>query len=454
MDYITHLPPKKRIMLSGWGNFPYVECLTYRPEKRRESEGICVAHPDKLLARGAGKSYGDAALNPEGVLLTERLNRFIAFDAKQGVITAEPGVTLAEILEVAIPKGWFLPVIPGTKYGTLGGAVSCNVHGKNHFKAGDFANYVVNVKLRLADGKIVECSPEKEAGVFWATAGGMGMTGHIEEVSVQLKPIASVMLDVEVERVANIEAMVVLFRKHAEKSDYMMGWMDHFGKGEELGRGVFERAVHVREEDGTLTQYKTSKPRLNVPFMLPRFILNKYTMGLYNRLRFAEIAEKPILKRKAFEGFFHPLDGIKNWNRLYGRKGFLQYQCMVPEGELAASQLRKILEMIQESGQFSFLAVIKYHGEQRGLMSFSIPGFSLALDFPHNNAVLALLERLDDYVCEIGGRVYLAKDARLSKTHFERMYEKYLPEWRKMVRMLDPQGKYASLMAERLGFRG
>ncbi len=408
-----------------------------------------------MVAQGMGKSYGDAALNMSGTIVTERLSRFLKFDTKTGVIRAEAGVTLADIMQVAIPKGWFLPVIPGTKYATVGGCFASNVHGKNAYKVGEFAAHVQAVLIRLASGKAVECTPKEHADIFWATAGGMGMTGVIEEVQLQLMPIRSAQLEVEKIRVQNIDDMLAQFRQHHKKNaDYMVGWIDHFGKGEALGRGVFEAASHVNEaKPETLSKFKLRAPEFDMPFYLPSFVLNKYLMAYYNRSRFSSVPKEPKKTVMAFDGFFHPLDAIGKWNKLYGRRGFLQYQCLVPEGKRVAQNLKQILSMIQESGLFSCLAVIKYHGKKEGMLSFSDEGFSLALDFPNTPKVHALLDALDTYLCTIGGRVYLAKDARLKPNHFEKMYQHALPRWRKLLKEVDPKGKIHSAMSERLGFR-
>ncbi len=447
------LPPQKRMRLSGWGHFPTRTCVTYRPEKVRDVDAVYAAHDGTVLMRGSGKSYGDAALNREGVMLTERLNRFLAFDESRGVIRTQGGVTLAEILQVVVPKGWFLPVLPGTKYATIGGALACNIHGKNHYKVGDIAPHVEEAVLRLSTGEVVSCSPENNADAFWATAGGMGMTGCVEEVSLKLLPITSAHLSTERRRVKNIEEMAEHFRSGVARADYMMGWIDHFGEEDELGRGVFESATHVDRHDQSLWQYGEEKV-FNVPCHIPSWVLNKYSMHVYNWLRFRGVGEKPVKETRAFEDFFHPLDGLGNWNKLYGKRGFLQYQFLVPESMLAVEQLRKVLEMIQRSGQFSFLAVIKYHGPHEGMLSFPSDGFSVALDFPNTSRVHALLDQVDDYLCTIGGRVYLAKDARLKPYTFERMYGEHLAKWRRVVQELDPGRKIQSTMDRRLGMRG
>lgn len=448
------MPPRRTTALSGWGRFPIEKCVMYRPEKQREIAEILRKEKHPLIARGAGKSYGDSSLNPKGVIACERLDRFLSFDAAHGIMRVQAGVTLADILHVAIPRGWILPVIPGTKFATAGGSFASNVHGKNHFKDGDFAAHVTDVLLRLPGGETAHCSAQDNSDLYWATAGGMGMTGVIEEITLKLKPIASASVRTWTRKVTSIEEMTALFREHETSADYMVGWIDHFAKGEHLGRGVFEKAEHANAEIGKpLSSYRIKASSLAVPRWFPGFLMNRYTMWLYNTLRFAFYSTKYRIEVKDFESFFHPLDGIRNWNYLYGRKGFLQYQCVIPEGLHAMEQMRHILQMIQESGKFSYLAVIKYHRAHEGIMSFPIQGFSLALDFPNTTDVHALLHQVDHYLCGIGGRVYLAKDARLSPQHFEQMYAHELPKWRKILKLVDPKGKMNSSMAQRLGFR-
>ncbi|MCB2081885.1 MAG: FAD-binding oxidoreductase [Rickettsiales bacterium] len=445
--------PRKRTILSGWGRFPKASCITYRPEKQREIAQIYSEHPNTLITRGQGRSYGDASLNTNGVILTERLDRFLKFDTKKGVLTAQAGVTLAELLQVTVPKGWLPPVIPGTKQVSLGGCVACNVHGKNQYRTGEFAACVQQIKLRLPGGDTVLCGPETHADLFWATAGGMGMTGSIEEVALQLRPIASASVKTVTQRVENLEAMVNLFRTYAEAAEYMVGWIDHFGKAEALGRGVFEHAVHASAEEGApLLDYTPKPPRLRVPEWFPSFLLNRYSMAVYNALRFRRYKLEEKEEIQPLESFFHPLDGLQEWNRLYGKKGFLQYQCLIPEGPEAINTLRHVLHLIQESGEFSYLAVLKYHRAHQGLLSFSDHGFSLALDFPNTSLVHLLLERVDTYLTTVGGRVYLAKDARLHPKHFQKMYAETLPKWQKIVALADPECRLHSSMASRLGF--
>lgn len=442
----------KNILLAGWGNFPKQICAVFRPEKQREIPSIISEHASSLIARGAGKSYGDAALNWEGVVSFERLNRIIAFDTKAGTITAQAGVTLKEIIDIVVPQGWFVPVLSGTKYITLGGAFAANVHGKNAYSVGEFAKHVLEIKLRTPHQQI-SCSKEIEPKIFWATAGGMGMTGIIEEVTLQLMLIASASLQKETFRTRNIADMLDAFRQRASTAHYMVGWVDHFATGSKLGQGIFESAVH---EDGSRgAPLNTIKPApAPKPFPGGSFMLNSLSMKFYNARRFGKYTTMPKQEKSSFDEFFHPLDKYSDWNKLYGPKGFLQYQFIIPEGNDAAAQIQHILQLIQNAGQFSYLAVVKYHAAHEGLISFSMKGFSVALDFANTKKVHELLKKLDEEVLKFGGKIYLAKDARMSTDVFQKMYASVLREWRQILHTLDPERKINSAMARRLHFRG
>ena len=406
--------------LSGWGNVPAEECLTWRPEKTRDLKRILKSHSGPLLARGLGRSYGDASLQPNGTMRIERLDHLIELDNALGVARAQAGVTLADLMKIAIPRGWFPPVIPGTRHVTLGGAFACNVHGKNHWREGDFAEHVPAIRLLLANGDRVECSPTEHADLFWATAGGMGMTGIIEEITLKLLPIPSASLQATSQRVDSLDDMVAAFEHYRDDTDYMVGWIDHMARDEDIGRGVFEAASHVGPEDGgmLLSDFMPQKTKISVPFYMPGMLLNRYSMALYNKYRFRKYSDERRTDIVGFDGFFHPLDSIGHWNRIYGRRGFFQYQCLLPETPDVAERLHILLDAIHRAKCFSFLAVIKYHREGKGPLTFSKAGYSLALDFPNTRRVRTLLPQLDQWVADQGGRVYLAKDATLAPDLF------------------------------------
>lgn len=448
--------PSNTRLLSGWGNYPKLPCQTFRPEEWHSLLPLLQTPNRPFIARGSGLSYGDAALLKEGVLLTERLNRFIAFDSHSGIITAEAGVTLAEILEIIIPKGWFLPVLPGTKFVSLGGCIASNVHGKNHYRMGCFASHVTEIVLLLADGTTTRCSPSVNTDLFWLTSGGMGMTGIIKQATLQLRPIHSNRLEVTRIKVDSIREIVALFRDTAPKADYNVAWIDHFADADTLGRGYFEFANHVQTQDGSLSAASLGlrKPKISVPCFAPKWLLNRYTMALYNHYQFSHLDKIPQTQEMSFQEFFHPLDNIVHWNKLYGKDGFLQYQCILPESSLLEKQIHQLLSMIHQHQEFSFLAVLKYHGESdRSLLPFCMPGISIALDFPNRPSVHKLLDTLDEYVIGWRGRTYLAKDARMKPYHFRRMYASFLLPWQQAIEMADPTQRFLSEMAKRLGWK-
>lgn len=445
----------KRELLSGWGLTPATHCASYRPEKERELEVLLKSQKTPLVARGLGRSYGDASLQPSGVIKTERLDHFIEFNAETGVLRAQTGVSLADVMAFSIPRGFLPPVIPGTKHVTLGGAFACNVHGKNQYRMGEFAEHVESIRLLMAGGRRVECTPHEHADLFWATAGGMGMTGIIEELSLKLMPIHSASLRTQTQRVDNIEAMVHAFEEAKGRANYMVGWIDHLAQGERLGRGVFEAAHHISASEGGMpcASYRGAGVRFSVPFHAPSFLLNRYSMGLYNSLRFRRCEKHEGNHVASLENFFHPLDAIGQWNRLYGKGGFFQYQCLIPDSANIRAHLRQLLTSLQAERIFSFIAVIKYHRAGKAPLSFSQAGYSVALDFPNTARVRGALAHLNHWIAERGGRVYLAKDALLSADMFSHMYGAHAAHWLEVVQEADPHGMFASLMSERLAWK-
>jgi len=445
----------KQESLSGWGRYPVETCETFRPEKRRELHGLVRDHPQAIIARGLGRSYGDASLQPTGTVRTERLDHIIHFDPAAGILTAQAGVTFSELLDLCIPKGWLIPAIPGTRHITLGGAVACNVHGKNQFRDGDFGEHVREMRVMLAGGESVMCSPDYHSDLFWATVGGMGMTGIIEEVTIQLKHIPSASLRTTTYRVNFIEEMVAAFQKHRSTADYMVGWIDHTARGGRLGNGVFEAATHITTSEGgaDCKQFKTASPRFSVPFDMPSWLLNRHTMAIYNGFRFRKYGFSHRVGTSDLSGFFHPLDGISQWNRLYGKHGFLQYQCLIPETKDTVNVLNKLLSLLHGRDVFSFLAVMKYHRAGKNMLPFSQAGYSLALDFPNTEAVEDALPEIDRFVAEHGGRIYLAKDAMLDAAMFRRMYGRQAEAWMEVIHACDPLKRFYSLMSKRLEWK-
>lgn len=393
------------------------------------------AGTSKLLAHGQGRSYGDVALNADGALLmTGAMNRFIAFDRAQGILRCEAGVTLAEILNLIVPHGWFLPVTPGTKFVSLGGAVANDVHGKNHHQAGSFGCYVTQFGLRRSEEGLVICSPTQNPELFRATIGGLGLTGLMVWVEFRLKKIASTYIEQQSEKFSSLAQFFDLSEAAAEDWEYTVAWVDCLAKGAQLGRGIFYRGNHTDTATSDKEPADYGRTRLTMPLVLPGFVLNRVSINLFNRAYY----HRPLAKRQRvhFDPFFYPLDKIAHWNRMYGPRGFFQYQCVIP-GEQARDVMLEILQTIAASGQGSFLSVLKLFGAvaSPGMLSFPRAGVTLALDFANRgDKTRALLARLDDITRAAGGAVYPAKDACMSAQHFQGYY----PHWRQFAEYIDP----------------
>ena len=382
-----------------------------------------------MLARGWGRSYGDSCINSDGTHLgTGRLNRFISLDKDSGVLHCEAGLTLDEILQVIVPRGWFLPVIPGTRFVTLGGALANDVHGKNHHRAGSFGCHVRSFTLLRSDGRRLRCSAEENTELFRATIGGLGLTGLVVSVEITLVPISSAYMEVQDHTFTSLDEFAALSQA-SQDWDYTVSWIDCFARGDQVCRGIFTRARHAAE--GSLYPGR-SRPRLGVPFAPPVSLVNRFTVDWFNRAYFqagrrrqAPPAADGFASRRAhYPGFFFPLDAIDRWNRIYGSRGFYQYQCVLPvEGGYAA--MRELLQLINASGEASFLAVLKEFGSRLspGLLSFPRPGLTLALDFPNRGEkTLSLLGQFDSVVRAVGGALYPAKDARMPADLFASGY--------------------------------
>ncbi len=439
--------------LSGWGRFPVQHCELDRPERYADLRPASVS----LIARGQGRSYGDAALNDNGrVLLTERVNRLLEFDVEQGILRAEAGATLAEILDVIVPQGWFLPVTPGTKFVSLGGCVAADVHGKNHHHDGSFGNHVLGIELILADGSRVACSPSEKSELFWATVGGMGLTGIIGEVALKLIPISSDFVQVRNHAADNFEQLFRLMQDATFDDRYAVAWIDSMAAGAQLGRGIAMCGHHATQEEFRPGFRNAIKPKRSraIPFDFPAFALNRLSIAAFNGLYFRQEGGKREPFLSGYDSYFYPLDAIGNWNRLYGKRGFVQYQCVIHEA-VAFDGIRQLLQALSDSRRPSFLAVLKRLGAQgKGLLSFPLAGYTLALDLPiRDQGLFTLLKKLDEIVLQHGGRVYLAKDARLSAESFRAMYPRY-DEWLKIKKLVDPENRFSSSLSRRLEMGG
>jgi FAD/FMN-containing dehydrogenase len=418
--------------VSSWGNLIRSSSAVYGLRSRYDAfPAIPVG--STILPHGNGRSYGDSCLNPGGaLLLTRPLDRFIAFDRDAGRITCEAGVLLADILQLAVPASWFLAVVPGTSAVTVGGAIANDVHGKNHHRAGTFGRHVIQFQLLRSDGQRLTCSPATNADWFGATIGGLGLTGLITYAELQLRRTPGAAMDLEVIRFANLDEFFRLSEASDQTFEYTVAWVDCLSRGRSLGRGLFQRANHSASP---MEHPRIQIGHVAVPFTAPFSLVNTATLRLFNFLYYHR-ARATRRRRESFQSFFFPLDRVANWNRLYGARGFYQYQCVIP-GQAGPQMTARLLERIARSGQGSFLAVLKQFGSlsSPGMLSFPRCGVTLALDFPNTGArIERLFRELDEIVVAAGGRLYPAKDARMPGELFRNTY----PRWGELGRYVDP----------------
>jgi len=389
-----------------------------------------------VLPHGMGRSYGDSCLNANATLLETRgLKRFIGFDRSTGILRCEAGVTLAEIIQLVLPQGWFLMVTPGTKFATVGGAIANDVHGKNHHRRGTFGCHVRAFELLRSDGERMRCSATDNASWYQASIGGLGLTGLITWAELQLMPVHNAFLSIEEIRYHSLDEFLEL-NQASKDWEYTVAWADCLAQKEQLGRGVFVRANHAPQHVLNTLPKTPSPQKRSVPFALPSTLLNNTSIGLFNQLYWRKNGVKKRSYTGHYDAFFYPLDAIHQWNRIYGNRGFLQYQFVVPHSEKETA-IRTMMRMIADSGKGSFLSVLKTFADiaSPGMMSFPRPGVTFALDFPNRgDETLALLKRFDRAVMDFGGCVYPAKDARMSSTAFKQYY----PQWQHFASFIDP----------------
>ena len=432
--------------LTGWGRYPAVAAEVTAPGNADSLTQILAAQGSeaRLIARGAGRSYGDSAL-AQRVLSSRYLDNFISLDAEDGSIRCDAGVTLAEVLKLCVPHGLFPAVVPGTKFVSIGGAIAADIHGKNHHVDGSFCDHVIDVTLALASGEVVTCSPDSNSELFHATCGGMGLTGVILAARLKLEKVPSASINTVSAAASNLDESLALLSEYSDKK-YVVAWVDCLARGDALGRGIVHIGNH--SDSGELKHRESRK--LSVPFTTPGFLLNRFTMSTFNQLYYSRYSSGTNTKQQYYDKFFFPLDSINHWNRLYGRKGFLQYQFLLPD-EAATSGLKQILEAVSSAGKGSFLAVLKRFGAaNKNLLSFPARGVTLTLDFKYEPELLPLLDELDAMVLDHGGRIYLAKDARMSEETFKRCYPNW-EEFKKKKDEVDPNCLFASLQSDRLG---
>ena len=417
----------------SWGRYPSYGANVIPLHWQSDFSAIAPSLLNGALPVGMGRSYGDACLLKDGnLLVTTGMNRLIEFDPESGLLTAEAGITLAQILDFAVPRGFFLPVSPGTKYVTIGGAIANDIHGKNHHMAGTFGRHVMQFELMRSDGSRRLCSPTENSDWYAATIGGLGITGLITWATLRLKPIVSRLIEYEGIQFHGIDEFLAL-TEQSKDIEYTVSWVDVTSTGKNFARGIFMQGDHSQKRD-TLTP--SPKPKLVFPFDAPGFALNRLSVSLFNTAYFHKQFSKRSVSIEDYEPFFFPLDKVLHWNRMYGRRGLLQFQYVIP-WEHAKEGTVAILHEVAKSGLASFLAVLKAFGDvpSPGMMSFPKPGITLALDFPIKpDKTFPVVHRLAEMVLEFGGWLYPAKDAAMTARQFQAFY----PQWQQFSRYRDP----------------
>ncbi len=428
--------------LSGWGCYPRIDAQG-RFFGSAEEAAVLVTDEHPWIAHGAGRSYGDSALE-QRVIFTRRFDRLIDFDDQQGIIHCSSGMLLGDIVDLVLSRGWFLRVTPGTKHITLGGAIAADVHGKNHHQAGCFSNSVLSVRLMMPDGQVLTCSRKENSDLFRATCGGMGLTGLIMDAVLQLEPVNSAFITETTISCKHLDEVIETLHLSHETT-YSVAWIDCLAGGQKKGRGLVMLGEHA--DDGDLSR---SCPRSQVvPAGFPSVLLNRYSVSLFNQCYY-RAAGRSRSTRVTLDRFFYPLDRLEAWNRMYGPAGFIQYQFVIPEAARTGG-LRKIMDKITKARYEAFLGVLKLFGpENENMLSFPMHGVTLALDFKVSPGLFSFLDELDRIVLDHGGRHYLAKDARIKSHVFGEGYPK-LAEFRQIREQYGLKDKINSLQSKRLG---
>ncbi|MFN8321277.1 MAG: FAD-binding oxidoreductase [Chitinophagales bacterium] len=444
----------ERNNISGWGNYP-VQCSDiFTPENEEELQAFLV-NSEKLTPRGNGRSYGDSAIG-RNTLKSSKLNKILDFNSEDGTITCQSGVLLSSILNVIVPHGYFLAVTPGTKYVSVGGATASDVHGKNHNRKGNFSKHITYIKLLLSSGETLLCSPTLNQEVFWASCGGMGQTGFIIEVCLKLQKIETAYMVQHNIRCFNLKEVFNAFSQFSNY-DYRIAWIDSFQKSKKLGRGVFTGANHC-SLDMLSIERKTEpfefrkKNAFAVPFMMPSFLLNGFFVRILNLWRWKKAPTIDSKNVVCFEDLFFPLDSVLDWHKLYGPKGFVQYQFALPL-ENAEEGIEQILQIVSNARDNSLLTVIKQFGKsnENTLLSFPMEGYTASLDFKVSATLFPLLEKLDEIVLQFGGRLYLTKDARMNLNMMIAGYPR-LKEFQDILNTVNSDNKFTSAQRERINY--
>ena len=440
------------MMLSGWGRYPVLKADARAPRSLDALRDVVRTKPS-LIARGNGRAYGDSAINSAATVETRRLNRMLAFNPEGGQLIAEPGVLLGDIIAAFLPRGWFPLVTPGTKFVTLGGAIAADVHGKNHHKDGSFRSCVNWIDVMDATGDITRCSRHDNSVLFEHTLGGMGLTGIITKAAIHLQPVESAWIRQETHPAPNLKVAMDIFEANHDAT-YSVAWIDCLAGGANLGRSLVTLGEHATQSELPTRQHQTpfdvpKKSKRSVPFDFPGFALNRLTVRAFNALYYWAGSRKAGAQLVDWDSYFYPLDAILQWNRFYGRKGFAQFQCVLPL-EASEEGLSELLKAISRAGAGSFLAVLKRFGAQDSAFSFPMEGYTLALDFPIHAKTLVLLDTLDRITLDHGGRFYLAKDARMSADTFAAS-DTRIEAFRAKRKGNNWQTRFASAQSERLG---
>ena len=439
--------------LSGWGNYPLLETQLLPVSSPRDLLPL-LQRQGPVLARGAGRAYGDAGLGTDRTLAMAGMDRFLAFDPESGILTAEAGMMLSDIIAVLLPRGFFPPVVPGTQFVTLGGMVAANVHGKNHHIAGGFGRHVIGLKIALSDGSVVSCDRHQNESLFRMSLGGMGLTGIITEVTFRMMPVESAFIRQETLVAPNLDAAMACFENSLDWS-YSVAWIDGLAKGAALGRSLVYRGEHAlrAELSSEQAQNPYGAPRSynrSVPFFLPEVSLNRFSVEAFNALYYRLGASSRARRITSCFSYFFPLDSVGHWNRIYGRRGLIQHQCVIPKAR-SREALGEMLERISAAGNPSFLAVLKLLGrDEDGVIGFPLEGYTLSIDFPADPQSFLLARTLDAIVAANGGRIYLAKDACQDRVVLEAGYPN-LDQFRNWRQESGSARKFRSLQSERLG---
>jgi FAD/FMN-containing dehydrogenase len=431
------IPKHEAKQYESWGRYPKVQRGAQRSVFWRDQLPDLGAIEGSVLPIGYRRTYGDGCLNENGTVIdTTAMNRFLAFDEQQGLLRCEAGVSLEDVLALIVPRGWSVPVSPGTKYVSVAGAIANDVHGKNHHARGTFGCHVTQFELLRSNGERLLCTPTQNVELFRATIGGLGLTGIILWAEFKLKRIANPFIDMQRIRFKTLDEFIALSEQHNQQYEYIAGWVDCLSGGSRIGRGLLWIGNNATREQGEGKKVRLL-PKVRWPIDVPSMLLNTFTVKIFNEAVYRSQLADTIHRIGHYDPFFYPLDSILEWNKAYGSAGFLQYQCVVPTDNDNAA-MREILARIRRAGEGSFLTVIKMFGEIKspGMLSFPRPGMTLALDFSYRGRkTLAFLETLDQVVRASGGAVYPAKDARMSVESFQAFY----PNWREFAQYIDPK---------------